>query len=101
MAASKAIQGDKPPDALTRVQDLWFDDHVLVLQAGNRLFREGVNPLDVMNPVVWTTLSPNLCAPCYLAAETEHRAAREKVWAALSSVFGLEPWEEVSTAPQM
>ncbi|KAJ7669861.1 hypothetical protein DFH06DRAFT_981283 [Mycena polygramma] len=62
---------------------------------------KGVNPLDVMSPAVWATLRPILCAPCYLAAETEHREAREKVWATLPNVFGLEPWEEVSTAPQV
>ncbi|KAJ7608513.1 hypothetical protein DFH06DRAFT_1248240 [Mycena polygramma] len=61
---------------------------------------KGVNPLDVMDPAVWTTLTPILCAACYRAAKTEHQAAREKVWAELPSVFGLKPWEEDSTDPQ-
>lgn len=51
---------------------------------------KGVNPLGVMNAAVWSTLAPLLCAPCYLAAEDEHRRARQKIWGALPAVFGLE-----------
>ncbi|KAJ7792019.1 hypothetical protein B0H14DRAFT_3499749 [Mycena olivaceomarginata] len=64
----------------------------LAIAQNNDIIRclRGVNPLGVMNAAVWSTLAPLLCAPCYLAAEDEHRRARQKIWGALPAVFGLE-----------
>ncbi|KAF8202627.1 hypothetical protein K438DRAFT_1965118 [Mycena galopus ATCC 62051] len=39
MDATQEILGGNIPDDIIRVPDLWFPDHGLVLQAGNRMFR--------------------------------------------------------------
>ncbi|KAJ7605685.1 hypothetical protein DFH06DRAFT_1020064 [Mycena polygramma] len=39
MDASNGISSESLDDRPTRVEDLWFQDHGLIVQAGNRLFR--------------------------------------------------------------
>ncbi|KAJ6556038.1 hypothetical protein B0H19DRAFT_1151814 [Mycena capillaripes] len=60
--------------------------------------RDIVNPFEWMKPASWTALRTRVCAPCYLAAETEHRAATQKVWDELPAAFKLDPWEVLNAS---
>ncbi|KAJ7082582.1 hypothetical protein C8R44DRAFT_652582 [Mycena epipterygia] len=55
-----------------------------------------VDPLAFMHPAVWSTFQPLLCDTCYAAAETEHRASRQKIWDEFPVIFNLATWEELN-----
>ncbi|KAJ6572756.1 hypothetical protein DFH09DRAFT_916393, partial [Mycena vulgaris] len=53
-----------------------------------------VQPFGFIHPAY----QEDLCDPCYVAANAEHRAARQKLWDSLPEIFELPPWEELTAA---
>ncbi|KAJ6453759.1 hypothetical protein C8R45DRAFT_631001 [Mycena sanguinolenta] len=56
-------------------------------------------PLGVVSPAGGETMASLLCAPCALAMEQEHQAARQTVWDELPAMFELGSWEDLGPAP--